>query len=86
MRFFRDEAFLEERRQARSGARHVRSDLSRLLDRQADAAEAAADYKEQQSGKYSSSRLPRRGAAPGMRAVLGAQALLLTRRADAVLE
>ena len=42
MRFFRDEAFMEEASAPRSGARHVRSDVSRLQRRQADADEAAA--------------------------------------------
>ena len=42
VRFFRDEAFMEEsERAARSRARHLRSDVSGLQRRQADAAEAA---------------------------------------------
>ena len=54
VRFFRDEAFMEEsERAARSRARHVRSDLSGLQRRQADAAEAAQDYKQQQGKAFS---------------------------------
>ena len=73
VRFFRDEAFLEEvERPARSRARHVRSDLPGLLSRQADAAEAASRLVRRAGRQAVAARVSRRVAVAGLGAVLGA--------------
>ena len=73
MRFFRDEAFLEEataRREAERGTFdptylvYAAGKMMMLKLRR--------DYKEQQGNRYSATRVPRRGAEPGLGAVLGA--------------
>ena len=63
VRFFRDEAFLEEaERAARSRARHVRSDLSGVLGREADAAQAAPRLAGATGRQAVAARVPRRAA------------------------
>ena len=59
-------------RAARSRARHVRSDLSRLLSRQDDAAEAAPRLVRATGRQAVAARVSRRAARAGLRAVLGA--------------
>ena len=78
MRFFRDEAFLEEataRREAERGTfdpTYLVYSLGKLM-----MLKLRRDYKEQQGGKYSLRSVPRRRARAGQRAVLGHRRLLL---------
>ena len=73
MRFFRDEAFLEEataRREAERGTfdpTYLVYSVGKLM-----MLKLRRDYKEQQGGKYLVARLSRRGARAGMRAVFRA--------------
>ena len=81
MRFFRDEAFLEEataRREAERGTfdpTYLVYSVGKLM-----MLKLRHDYKEQQGGKFSLRALPRRGARPGLRAVLGASPAAAERR------
>ncbi len=81
MRFFRDEAFLEEataRREAERGTfdpSYLVYSLGKLM-----MLKLRRDYKEQQGGKFSLARLPRRRARQGTRAVLGASPPAAERR------
>ena len=88
MRFFRDEAYLEEstaRREAERGT--FDPGLRDLLDRQADDAEAAAGLQGTAGLEVLAARLPRCGAGRRQRAVLGASPAAARRhRSDAAIE
>ena len=88
MRFFRDEAFLEEataRREAERGTfdpTYLVYSVGKLM-----MLKLRRDYKEQQGSKYLAARISRRGAWPGLRAVFGAcGGCCSTDASDAVLE
>ena len=87
VRLFRDEAYMEEsERAARSRARHVRSDLSGLHRRQADAAQAAAGLQAAAGQGVFAAHVSRHAARPRHRAVLAPSPADARRRRAAMLD
>ena len=86
VRFFRDEAFLEEANARRDRARHLRPHVPRILGRQAHAAQAPPRLAGATGRKTLAARVPRRAAGPGGGAIGALRRLMLDGSSDVVLE